>query len=168
MLFNTWTYAAFLPMVVVLHWSLPKRHRNTLLLIASYTFYWAWDVRFLGLLFLSTVVDFVIGLTLGSTTAVAARKRLVALSLAVNLGILGTFKYLDFFVSSAAELLEGVGFSPNAASLGIVLPVGISFYTFQTMSYTIDVYRRTQIPESDFIRFALFVSFFPQLVAGPH
>ncbi len=167
MLFNTWAYAAFLPVVVVLHWIIPKRFRNGLLLIASYVFYGSWDVRFLLLLFLSTMVDFAVGRSLGTTGDPRLRRGLLFLSLAVNLGILGTFKYLDFFLSSAAGLLTELGVSSNVSSLGIILPVGISFYTFQTMSYTIDVYRRRQVPEANFVRFALYVSFFPQLVAGP-
>ncbi len=167
MLFNTWTYAAFLPVVFVLHWLIPDRFRNRLLLVASYIFYGAWDYRFLGLLFLSTLVDFVVGRTLATTQDGALRKRMLSVSLIVNLGILGVFKYFDFFVSSAADVLAVLGLSPNVTSLGIVLPVGISFYTFQTMSYTIDVYRRVKQPEEEFERFALFVSFFPQLVAGP-
>lgn len=167
MLFNTWTYAAFLPIVVALHWAIPKRFRNGLLLLASYVFYGSWDIRFLSLLFLSTLVDFVVGRSLGTTENQTARRQLLSMSLLVNLGILGTFKYLDFFVGSAVGVLRDVGLSPNVSSLGIILPVGISFYTFQTMSYTIDVFRRSQVPETDFVRFALYVSFFPQLVAGP-
>ena len=167
MLFNSLQFAAFLVAVVTLHWTLPQRWRNPLLLLASYVFYGVWDWRFLGLLLLSTATDFTVAQLLEATDDRQARRRLLGVSLVVNLGVLALFKYANFFISSGAALLASVGLEPNPTTLQILLPVGISFYTFQTLGYTIDVYRR-QIPaERDPLAFALFVSFFPQLVAGP-
>ena len=125
------------------------------------------DARFLLLLGVSTVLDFLIGGKLERTEDERARKRLVTLSVVINLGILGFFKYFDFFVESTADLLAALGFTVHMPTLQVLLPVGISFYTFQTLSYTIDVYRRRMPATRDFLGFALFVSFFPQLVAGP-
>jgi alginate O-acetyltransferase complex protein AlgI len=136
-------------------------------LAASYFFYGYWDWRFLGLLLLSTVVDYLIGLRMADTEDARSRKRLLCASLAVNLGVLAFFKYFNFFVGSAAVLLESVGFAANLPILSVILPVGISFYTFQTLSYTIDIYRRQLAPTKELLTFALFVAYFPQLVAGP-
>lgn len=167
MLFNSLQFAGFLAAVVALHWTLPSRWRNPLLLAASYVFYGVWDWRFLGLLLLSTATDYTVARVLESTEDPSARRRLLWVSITVNLGVLGLFKYANFFMASGAALLASVGLEPNPTTLQILLPVGISFYTFQTLGYTIDVYRR-QIPaERDPLAFALFVSFFPQLVAGP-
>lgn len=138
-----------------------------MLLVASYVFYGSWDWRFLSLIILSTVVDYFIALRMSQETVEVRRKRLLWVSLAVNLGMLAVFKYLGFFVSSFQELLSDFGYEADPFMLSIVLPVGISFYTFQTLSYTIDVYRRDLEPTRDFLDFALFVAFFPQLVAGP-
>jgi alginate O-acetyltransferase complex protein AlgI len=167
MTFNSLQYAAFLPLVVLLHWLLPKRFRLPLLLIASYGFYAAWDYRFLALIWLSTASDYTIGLFLGRTEEENRRRALLFASLAVNLGILGIFKYLGFFVDSAAALLEQLGLQANVNVLEIALPVGISFYTFQTLSYTFDLYRRRMEPCRNPILFATYVAYFPQLVAGP-
>ncbi|MEF2230151.1 MAG: MBOAT family O-acyltransferase [Pseudodesulfovibrio sp.] len=139
--------------------------RKALLLAASYYFYAYWDWRFLGLIMVSTAVDFFIGKALGRTDDPARRKGLLGVSLAVNLGLLGFFKYYNFFIDSLRPIIEGLGW--NAVTLDILLPVGISFYTFQTLSYTIDVYRRELEPQENPVDFALFVAFFPQLVAGP-
>jgi len=167
MLFNSLTFLAFLVVVLVVYPRLRHRGQNIFLLVASYYFYGSWDWRFTSLLAISTVVDYFVGLRLQRTADPGSRKHLMALSVLVNLGILGFFKYFNFFVDSGARLLAGFGFDPNLPALRIVLPVGISFYTFQTMSYTLDIYRRRFEPTRDFIDFALFVSFFPQLVAGP-
>ncbi|MBI9080007.1 MAG: MBOAT family protein [Pseudodesulfovibrio sp.] len=139
--------------------------RKTLLLAASWYFYAYWDWRFLSLILLSTLVDFWIGRQLGSTDDSRFRKRLLVGSLAVNLGLLGFFKHFNFFIDSFRPLVEALGL--HAGTLDIILPVGISFYTFQTLSYTIDIYRGNIEPHESLLDFALFVGFFPQLVAGP-
>ena len=166
MTFNSIAYAAFLPAVWIMYWGFPRRFRRPLLLIASYVFYGAWDYRFLLLLWFSTVVDYWVGLRLGSTTDEGRRRALLAVSITVQVGILATFKYAGFFVDSAALLLERVGVVAGPG-IELALPVGISFYTFQTISYTVDVFRRRVEPCADFSTFALFVAYFPQLVAGP-
>jgi D-alanyl-lipoteichoic acid acyltransferase DltB (MBOAT superfamily) len=168
MLFNTFEFWLFLAPVLLLYRLLPHRGQNRMLLVASYVFYGAWDWRFLGLIAVSTVVDYAAGLRMAAAGGDAkVRRRWLTASLVTNLGLLGVFKYLGFFLESTAELLQLLGFEPNIPSLRIILPVGISFYTFQTLSYSIDVYRRQLEPTSDFLDFALYVSFFPQLVAGP-
>ncbi|MSR62014.1 MAG: MBOAT family protein [Planctomycetes bacterium] len=167
MLFNTLDFALFLVLVVGLYHLLAHRAQNVLLLLASYWFYGAWDWRFAGLLFLSTTIDYWIGRGLGALSDARRRRWLLGASVAVNLGILGSFKYFDFFVGSAAALLARLGVHAPDLALHVVLPVGVSFYTFQELSYTIDVYRGQLQPARRFVDFALFVSFFPQLVAGP-
>lgn len=161
---NFWLFFAVVGLAYIL---LPHRAQNRMLLVASYVFYSAWDWRFLGLIILSTMVDYVVGLKMATESSEVRRRRLLWVSLAVNLGMLGVFKYLGFFVDSFADLLRSFGYEANIVTLSIVLPVGISFYTFQTLSYTIDIYRRDLKPTHDFLDFALFVAFFPQLVAGP-
>ena len=174
MFFNSFHFAIFLPVVFLGTWILRRnvRHRNLFLLVASYYFYGAWDWRFLGLILVSTVVDYGCGLLLGVrdagvTSRDPRRKAILAVSLTTNLGILGFFKYYDFFVASAVEMLATAGIEAHPRTLGIILPVGISFYTFQTLSYTIDLYFGRMTTERSFLNFALFVAFFPQLVAGP-
>ncbi|MEE2941113.1 MAG: MBOAT family O-acyltransferase [Planctomycetota bacterium] len=170
MQFNSTIFPLFFAAVYAVYLLLGARRfraQNAWLLAASYVFYGYWDPRFLALLALSTAVDFVIGRRLEATEDQRARKRLVTLSVLVNLGVLGFFKYFGFFVDSTAALLETMGLPANVKTLEILLPVGISFYTFQTLSYTIDVYRRAMPATRDLLGFALFVSFFPQLVAGP-
>ncbi len=167
MVFNSLDFAVFLAVLLPLVLLLPHRAQNRLLLVASYVFYAAWDWRFLGLIALSTIVDYAVGRALGSTDDARRRRQLVTLSLVVNLGILGCFKYLDFFADGLVELLGIFGVQLRSFDLDIVLPVGISFYTFQTLSYTIDIYRKRLEPTRNFPDFALFVAFFPQLVAGP-
>jgi len=166
MLFNTWEFATFFLIVFGLYHCLAVRWQNVLLVAASYVFYGWWDWRFLSLLLLSTVVDFCVGTMMVGAQA-RRRKGLLLISICTNLGILGFFKYFNFFVDSLAGMLESFGLSSNLPVLEIILPVGISFYTFQTMAYTIDVYRRRLEPTNDFVLFAVYVSFFPQLVAGP-
>ncbi len=167
MVFNSFEFFVFLALVLVLYWGLKRRAQNLLLLAASYVFYGWWDYRFLSLIAISTVADFLIAKRLGATAAESRRRRWLLASLAVNLGILGAFKYFDFFVDSAAGLLESIGVSANAPTLSVVLPIGISFYTFQTISYTFDVFRRRIEPERSLVTFGVYVAFFPQLVAGP-
>lgn len=170
MFFNSIDFAIFLPIVFVLYWLLDHEkptHQNLLIVAASYVFYGWWDWRFLSLILFSTMVDYVIGRKLGSSENLTVRRGLLFTSVAVNLGLLGFFKYFNFFLESLTDAFSFFGSTLNVASLNIVLPVGISFYTFQTLSYTIDVYNRKLEPTKDFVAFAAFVSFFPQLVAGP-
>ncbi|PRP94789.1 MBOAT family O-acyltransferase [Enhygromyxa salina] len=167
MLFHSATFAVFFAVTWALYWALRNhaRARLILLTLASWGFYSAWDWRFTGLLLLSTGVDYLCGRQLARSEG--SRRRWLWLSLVVNLGVLATFKYLDFFAASTAAVLQSVGLEADWVSLHIVLPVGISFYTFQTLGYTIDVYRgRTQATDDPW-QFAAYVAFFPQLVAGP-
>ncbi len=171
MLFNSLEFFLFLPIVFVLYWFVMHKHlklQNFLVLVASYVFYGWWDYRFLSLIALSTVVDYFIGLSIHNTNDKSVKKRWLVLSMLFNLGLLGFFKYYNFFIDSWVDLLGSVGYTvENTWTLQVVLPVGISFYTFQTMSYSIDIYRNQLKPTKDFVAFAAFVSFFPQLVAGP-
>ncbi|MBU0743052.1 MBOAT family protein [bacterium] len=167
MLFNSLVFVAFLAVVLLAYPRLRHRRQNYFLLVASYVFYGYWDWRFLSLLAISTLTDFLVGRRLHATEDVGARKRLLAVSVCVNLGLLGFFKYFNFFVDSMGTIIEGFGMEPHMPLLRVLLPIGISFYTFQTLSYTIDVYRRRLVPTDDLLDFAVFVSFFPQLVAGP-
>lgn len=167
MLFNSYIFWAFFLIVLLGYRLLPHRGQNLLLLVASYVFYGYWDVRFLSLIFISTVVDYMVANRLHESEDPGKRKIWVSISIITNLGILGFFKYWGFFVSEANEFLMTLGFNSSLPVLSIVLPVGISFYTFQTMSYTIDVYRKHTEPVRNPLDFALYVSFFPQLVAGP-
>ena len=171
MLFNTPEFGLFLIIVYTCYVLLKQstRLQNSVLLIASYLFYSFWDYRFLSLILISTIVDYSIGRVLSNTPEYQARRRntLLLTSICVNLGILGFFKYWNFFIDSVANSLSLLGFNPNLPLLTIILPVGISFYTFQTLSYTIDIYRGKLTAEKDFTTFALFVCYFPQLVAGP-
>jgi D-alanyl-lipoteichoic acid acyltransferase DltB (MBOAT superfamily) len=167
MLFNSLEFAAFFPLVYAVYRLLGHRGQNRLLLLASYVFYGSWDVRFLALIALSTAVDFLCGLRIHESRDPRRRKLLLGVSLATNLGLLGAFKYFDFFAEGFLRLSAAFGLQVHAVTLDVVLPVGISFYTFQTLSYTIDVYRDRLEAEPDLLTFALFVAFFPQLVAGP-
>jgi D-alanyl-lipoteichoic acid acyltransferase DltB (MBOAT superfamily) len=167
MLFNSLAFVVFILLVIPLYYSLRLKYQNIFLLIVSYIFYGYWDWRFLFLLAISTAVDYSIGIAISKTDKLSRRRFFLFISLTTNLGILGFFKYFDFFVQSAADFLIFLGFQPHIPTLNIILPVGISFYTFQTLSYTIDIYRRQLTPTRDLIAFALFVSYFPQLVAGP-
>ena len=170
MQFNSLIFAVFLFIVFLFYWSLPNKPlgiRNAFLLIASYIFYGWWDWHFLGLILLNSTVDYVLGMSLHQTQSNRRRKILLGISLTTNLGILGFFKYYDFFINSAMEFLQTIGLQANFHTLAIILPVGISFYTFQTLSYTIDIYRRKITPTHNVIAYFAFVSFFPQLVAGP-
>ncbi len=169
MLFNSFIFIAFFVVIYCFYLVLGRYHRaqNYLLLIASYIFYGYWDIRFLSLLLISTGIDYWVGRQLESTSNVRSRRIFLALSVVANLSILGFFKYFNFFLESATHLLSIAGLNPNPITLNIILPVGISFYTFQTLSYSIDVYRGRISATNNILDFALFVSFFPQLVAGP-
>ncbi len=167
MLFTTLSFWGFFAIVGLAYVLLAHKAQNRMLLVASYIFYGAWDWRFLSLILLSTIIDYFVGLAMEQETRETRRKRLLYISLACNLGMLAVFKYLGFFIDSFSAMLAGWGYNADPFTLSIVLPVGISFYTFQTLSYTIDIYRRDMKPTEDFLDFALFVSFFPQLVAGP-
>jgi D-alanyl-lipoteichoic acid acyltransferase DltB (MBOAT superfamily) len=167
MIFTELNFWGFLIIVLALYIVLPHKGQNRMLLIASYVFYGAWDWRFLSLILLSSIVDYLVGLNMYSQTKDEIRRRLLWVSMGFNLGMLGIFKYLGFFVDSFHALLMQVGYDADPIVLSIVLPVGISFYTFQTMSYTLDIYNKKLSPTNDFFDFALFVAFFPQLVAGP-
>jgi len=167
MVFNSLQFVGFFLVVYALYRSLPHRAQNWMLVAASYYFYAAWDWRFLGLLVGSTVVDFLVGRYLGKATAPGRRRLALILSLAFNLGMLGFFKYFNFFADSLAAVFAGLGWRVDPVTVNVILPIGISFYTFMTISYVIDVYRRDIQPTTNFIDFALFVSYFPHLVAGP-
>lgn len=168
MLFNSLSFPFFLLAILTVHWALTRNsHRNLFLILASYIFYGWWDYRFLSLIIISSAVDYVCGIELGKSDDPRKRKLILVVSLAVNLGILGAFKYLGFFAESLDALFRAAGLKADWPTLNIILPVGISFYTFQTLSYTIDVYRKKCPPCREFSTFFLFVSFFPQLVAGP-
>jgi D-alanyl-lipoteichoic acid acyltransferase DltB (MBOAT superfamily) len=169
MLFNSGVFLQFFAAFLLLYW-LVRSHlhaRNILIVLASYLFYGWWDWRFLSLLIFTSLVDFAVGVGLDRSKTPRRRRGLLVISVGVNLGVLGFFKYYGFFVESFAALLEQIGVPFHPQTLSIVLPVGISFYTFQSMSYAIDVYRR-QIPAThSLLNFLAYVSFFPQLVAGP-
>ncbi|MFD2916256.1 MBOAT family O-acyltransferase [Psychroserpens luteus] len=170
MFFNSIDFAIFLPIVFVLYWILqryPLKFQNFLIVIASYVFYGWWDYRFLALIVFSTLIDYSIGLRLQKTKKLNDRKLLLWTSILINIGFLGFFKYYNFFVDNFVTAFSFFGSEIQSNTLNIILPVGISFYTFQTLSYTIDVYREKLEPTKDVIAFAAFVSFFPQLVAGP-
>ncbi len=170
MLFNSLDFAIFLPIVFILYWFVTNRNltlQNVLIVAASYVFYGWWDWRFLSLIVFSTLVDYSVGLKLKDEANKFKRKVLLWVSIIVNLGFLGVFKYYNFFLDSLYEVAPGLQTVLGFNTLDIILPVGVSFYTFQTLSYTIDVYRKKLEPTKSLIDFAAFVAFFPQLVAGP-
>tara|TARA_B100000809_G_scaffold249300_1_gene280407 strand:+ start:6747 stop:8195 length:1449 start_codon:yes stop_codon:yes gene_type:complete len=170
MVFNSIDFAIFLPIVFTLYWFVANKNlklQNFLIVAASYLFYGLWDWRFLSLILFSTLVDYSIGRKLRTERHASKRTILLWISIFVNLGFLAFFKYYNFFLDNFIATFSLFGTEIKANSLSIILPVGISFYTFQTLSYTIDVYKRKLKPTNDFIAFAAFVSFFPQLVAGP-
>ena len=170
MLFNSIDFAFFLPIVFILYWFVAQKKielQNLLIVIASYVFYGWWDWRFLTLILFSTIVDYFIGIILNNENNVRRRKILLWTSILVNIGLLGFFKYYNFFLDNFTSAFSFFGTEIESNSLNIILPIGISFYTFQTLSYTIDIYKRKLEPTKDFIGFAAFVCFFPQLVAGP-
>jgi len=170
MLFNSIEFLIFLPIVFFLYWFVLNKNlrlQNTLLLVSSYIFYGWWDWRFLPMMFATTLIDYFVGLGLQKLQDEKRRKLLLGISVVLNLGLLAFFKYFNFFIDSFVTAFTLLGKPIEITTLRIILPVGISFYTFQTMSYAIDVYKRKLEPTKDIVSFFTFVSFFPQLVAGP-
>ena len=170
MLFNSIDFAIFFPTIFILYWFVTNRSlraQNLLIVLGSYLFYGWWDWRFLSLILLSSLLDFFVGIALCNVSNQQRRRLLLYTSLFFNLGILGFFKYFNFFIDNFSNAFTLFGLQIPSTSLNIVLPVGISFYTFQTLSYTIDIYKRKLQPTHDFVIFSAYVSFFPQLVAGP-
>ena len=167
MVFNSLHFAGFFVVVYALYRALPHRGQNWLLLLASYYFYAAWDWRFLGLLVASTVIDFYCARFMASQEAPVRRRAALLVSLAFNLAMLGFFKYFNFFAENLHAVFAAFGFRLDVVTLRVLLPIGISFYTFITMSYVIDVYRRQIEPARSLRDFAVFVAYFPHLVAGP-
>jgi len=170
MLFNSLEFAFFVPIVFFLYWFVTQKNlqfQNILILAASYFFYGWWDWKFLSLIFISSCVDFILGIKIHNSQNVKIRKQLLYVSILLNIGFLAFFKYYNFFIESFADAFSLLGANLEASRLNIILPVGISFYTFQTLSYTIDIYRGKLTPTREPIAFFAFVSFFPQLVAGP-
>ena len=170
MLFNSLEFAIFLPIVFLLYWFVINKNlksQNFLLLISSYVFYGWWDYRFLFLLLFSTLLDYFTGLKMFEANKLRERKFWFWLSIFINLGFLAIFKYYNFFIESFSGLLLSFGLKPHIWTLKIILPVGISFYTFHGLSYVFDIYRNKIKPTRNLIDYSLFVSFFPLLVAGP-
>ncbi len=170
MLFNSIEYLFFFPVVFVLYWLIkPERYKwqNVLLIIASYIFYGCWDLRFLSLLIFSTSLDYFTGLKIYQTQTKSYKKIWLFISIFINIGFLGFFKYYNFFVESFSNFLSSFGLQPHIWTLKIILPVGISFYTFHGLSYVLDIYNEKIKPTKKIIDYSLFVSFFPLLVAGP-
>ncbi len=170
MLFNSLEFILFLITVFVVYWFVlgkNLRAQNLFILIGSYFFYGWWDWRFLVLIAGSSFIDFIVSNKMDVTAEKKVKRRLLILSLVINLGALFVFKYFNFFIDNFSDLLINLGFNANIWTLNLILPVGISFYTFQTLSYSIDVYRGKLKPSKDWIAFFGYVSFFPQLVAGP-
>lgn len=167
MLFNSTNFLIFLPIVLVVAHLLPEMWRRRFMTACGYFFYGCWDWRFVGLLGLTTVVDYTVAHLVDRAPTQEGKKRWLLTSIVLNLLVLGFFKYFNFFIDSAATLLELAGLQANLPTLRVVLPVGISFYTFQSMAYVIDVYRGDSKPVDSFLDFAMYVSWFPQLVAGP-
>ncbi|MFZ5569865.1 MAG: MBOAT family O-acyltransferase [Thermodesulfobacteriota bacterium] len=166
MLFNSWVFLLFLAVVLPVYYSLNTRFQNIFLIVASYFFYGYWDYRFLSLIVISTTVNYTIALGI-QTAAGKKKKKLLIIGIILNLGFLGFFKYYHFFIDSLSDVFQILGFSPVTSTLKIILPLGISFYTFQAMAYIIDVYLGRQTATKDKISFALFICYFPLLLAGP-
>jgi len=167
MLFNSFQFLLFFPTIIIIYFLIPVKYRWILLLAGSYYFYMCWKVEYIFLILFSTIIDYVVGLQMGRTQIRKKRRFLLMISLFTNLGLLFAFKYFNFFNESFRELFHHFDMSYSVPAIDVLLPVGISFYTFQTLSYSIDVYRGAKEPEKHFGIFALYVSFFPQLVAGP-
>lgn len=170
MLFNSLSYAIFLPVIFIVYWFVAGRNfrlQNALLVLASYYFYCCWDWRFGFLLAFSTVLDYYSGILIANSTTQIHKKTWLFISVGINLGFLCFFKYYNFFIESFAQMIEGAGFRANYSTLNIIMPVGISFYTFHGLSYVFDIYKERIKPTTNIINYTLFVSFFPLLVAGP-
>ena len=171
MLFNSLEFFIFLTLVFVLYWFVINSNldaQNAFLVVASYFFYGCWDWRFLGLIIISSTVDYIIGLSIYNSKNTSKRKLLLMLSIFTNLGILGFFKYFNFFIDSFNALLSNIGLSTNIYSLKIILPIGISFYTFQTLSYTVDIYNQKIKPTKNIIVFFCFCKFLPPISCRPY
>jgi alginate O-acetyltransferase complex protein AlgI len=167
-IFTTLTFLLFLPVVFAAYWLLPRqRWRNVVVVAASYFFYGWWDVRFAVLMAVASLVDFATARLIATTASPARRRALLLASCACSLGLLGYFKYAGFFMENAQALASALGLQLSPFETKVVLPVGISFYTFQTLSYVIDVYRRQLEPTRSLVDYMAYVAFFPQLVAGP-
>ncbi len=169
MLFNSIGFIIFFPIVFILYWFVfqkKRKYQNVLLLVSSYYFYSCWDYRFLFLLIFSTLLDYYTGLKINNSDK-RIGKIWLWISIIINVGFLGVFKYYNFFITSFSQLLSNLGFESNVWTLNVILPVGISFYTFHGLSYVLDIYKEKIKPEKNFIDYSLFVSFFPLLVAGP-
>ena len=163
MIFNSIDFAIFLPIIFIIYWFVANKNlkfQNLIIVIASYIFYAWWDWRFLSLILFSSLVDYLVGLSLSKQKSETKRKQLLWISILVNLGFLGFFKYFNFFIDNFTSAFSLFGSEISSSSLNIILPVGISFYTFQTLSYSIDVYKRKLEPTKDIIAFFAFVSFF--------
>ncbi|MAX78705.1 MAG: membrane-bound O-acyltransferase family protein [Crocinitomicaceae bacterium] len=170
MLFHSIDFAIFLPIIFFLYWFVVNKtinSQNLLILVASYLFYGWWDWKFLFLILFSTLVDFLVGYKIYNEQKERRKKTLLWISIGVNIGLLGFFKYYNFFIENFIQAFSILGIKSNLSTLQLILPVGISFYTFQSLSYTIDIYKGRLKPTTDFVAFAAFISFFPQLVAGP-
>ena len=167
MLFNSWQFALFFPIVFALYWGLPHRFRIGLLLIASYYFYMSWNIKYVVLILFTTIVSYSAALLIAKTDSLRTKKVILTVSLIACLGVLFVFKYFNFFTGAVVDFLNMFAIHLHPMTLKLLLPVGISFYTFQTLGYVIDVYRGTTQPERNFWVYAAFISFFPQLVAGP-
>lgn len=167
MVFNSLTFFIFFGIVVCVYYGLPHRWQNRMLLLASYFFYGWWDWRFLSLIFISTVTDYLCAIQIHNQPSPSGKRKYLYISIIVNLTLLGFFKYWNFFSESLAALLLRLGINGDLRTFSIILPIGISFYTFKTMSYSIDIYRGEFEPTYDFFDYALFVAFFPALIAGP-
>lgn len=167
MLFNSLAFAIFLPIVFILYWALPHKYRYILLFIASYYFYMSWNVKYVVLILFTTIISYASGILLHLTDKKRRRKLLLVFTLLTSLGVLFFFKYANLFLQTAATVCSIFSIPLHPVTLQLMLPVGISFYTFQTLSYVIDVYKKKVEPEWNFIRYATFIAFFPQLVAGP-
>ena len=167
MLFNSLEFFVFSPFIIITYFLIQVRYRTPLLLIASYVFYGWWNLNYLFIIIFSTCIDYFLGIRLHVCKDKKIKKLYLYLSLIANLGILFFFKYLTFFSTILSSILGSFNFEYDIPTHNFLLPIGISFYTFQTLSYTIDIYRRKIIPETNFFKFALYVSFFPQLLAGP-
>src|SRR5688500_19367701 len=167
MTFTSGTFLVFLSLVYALYWRFRRDGQNRLILASSLLFYGWWDWRFLFLLLVTTGIDFAVASALMRADDPRRRKYLLALSLATNLGVLGFFKYFNFFASSLEVGLSKLGFQSNPLTLQLILPIGISFYTFQAISYTFDVYRKRIPAVRDFVQYFSFITFFPHMIAGP-
>lgn len=170
MIFNSFSFLIFFPIVFLIYWYLGKKslmYQNYFLLFASYFFYSYWDYRFTFLLLFSTLLDYVSGIKIQNSKTEKLKNFWFWMSILINIGFLGVFKYFNFFVESFTDLLNSIGLQVNPFTINVILPIGISFYTFHGLSYVIDIKKERIKAETNFVDYSLFVSFFPLLVAGP-